>query len=50
MGVWTVLLMMSAGLILRTQGWPKIYLMPPSEPSLLLGSLAKSPVSNILIY
>lgn len=50
MGVCTVLFIMSAGFILRTQGWPNIYRIPPNEPSLLFGSLANKPVNNILIY
>lgn len=50
MGVWAVLLIISAGFILRTHGWPKIYLIPPRFPSLVLGSFFKRPSNNILIY
>ena len=49
-GVCTVLLIISAGFILRTQGCPNIYLIPPSDPNLLLGSFASNPVKSIFIY
>lgn len=42
-GVVTVLFMISAGLIFRTQGCPSIYLIPPKEPNLFVGSLISNP-------
>ena len=49
MGVWTVLLMMSAGFSFLTQGWPKIYRTPPIDPSLRLGYFINKPSRSILI-
>jgi len=40
---------MSIGFIFRTQGCPNIYLIPPKEPNLFLGSFINNPSSNILI-
>jgi|694.fasta_scaffold107778_3 hypothetical protein len=49
-GVYIVLFVISAGFIFRTQGWPRIYLIPPNDPSLFFGSLINKPSRSILIY
>ena len=45
-----VLDVISDGFNFLTQGWPKIYLIPPNDPSLLFGSFINNPYNNIFIY